>query len=52
MKQLWLAAGARGFHYSWDASRDAWLDDKDGHELFSRLTEVISEQLGHPVESP
>ena len=51
MKQLWLAAGARGFHYNWDAARDAWLDDKDGHELFSRLAEVISEQLGHPVES-
>ena len=31
-------------------SRDQWLDDKDGHELFPRLAETISEQLGHPVK--
>ena len=52
MKQMWLAAGAHGFHYSWDASRGLWLDDKDGHELFPRLTETVSEQLGHPVDEP
>jgi iron donor protein CyaY len=51
MKQLWLAAGSHGFHYSWDASRAVWIDDKDGNELFPRLAETISEQLGHPVES-
>jgi iron-sulfur cluster assembly protein CyaY len=51
MKQLWLAAGSHGFHYNWDGARGAWLDDKDGHELFPRLAETISEQLGHPVES-
>jgi CyaY protein len=52
MKQLWLAAGAQGLHYNWNDARNSWLDDKDGHELFSRLAEAISEQLGHPVESP
>ena len=51
MKQLWLAAGSHGFHYGWDASRGLWIDDKDGHELFPRLAETISEQLGHSVES-
>ena len=50
MKQLWLAAGARAFHYSWNGARASWLDDKDGHELNSRLAEVVSEQLGHPVD--
>ncbi|HYK65489.1 MAG TPA: iron donor protein CyaY [Patescibacteria group bacterium] len=50
MKQLWLAAGARAFHYGWNDARASWLDDKDGHELNSRLAEVISEQLGHPVD--
>ena len=49
MKQMWLAAGSHGFHYSWDVARSLWLDDKDGHELFPRLAETISEQLGHPV---
>jgi iron donor protein CyaY len=51
MKQMWLAAGSHGFHYNWDASRGLWLDDKDGHELFPRLAETISVQLGHPVSS-
>jgi CyaY protein len=50
MKQMWLAAGARGFHYNRDAARATWLDDKDGHELYPRLAEKVSEQLGHPVE--
>ena len=50
MKQMWLAAGSHGFHYSWDDPRGLWLDDKDGHELFPRLAEAISEQLGHQVE--
>jgi iron donor protein CyaY len=49
LKQLWLAAGAHGFHYSWNDPRSSWLDDKDGHELNFRLAEVVAEQLGHPV---
>jgi len=52
MKQMWLAAGSHGFHYSWDPSRSLWIDDKDGHELLSRLAEKVSEQLGHPVDEP
>src|SRR3981189_690067 len=48
MKQMWLAAGSRAFHYNWDVSRSTWIDDKDSHELFHRLAESISEQVGHP----
>ncbi|MCL5044135.1 MAG: iron donor protein CyaY [Deltaproteobacteria bacterium] len=47
--QLWLAAAAHGWHYSWNESRQAWLDDKDGHELFAGLARVIGEQLGRQV---
>jgi CyaY protein len=50
MKQMWLAAGSHGYHYNWDAAGATWLDDKDGHDLFKGLANVISEQLGHPVE--
>ncbi len=48
-RQIWLAAGARGFHYSFDAESGRWLDDKDGHDLFDRLSEVVGDQIGHPV---
>ena len=52
MKQMWLAAGSHAFHYNWNSARSAWIDDKDSHELFQRLAESISEQVGHPVTNP
>jgi len=48
-RQIWLAAGAHGFHYSFDAESGRWLDDKDGHELFGRLGEEIGDKVGHQV---
>lgn len=48
-RQVWLAAAAHGYHYNYDAARDTWVDDKDGHELYPRLAEAISEQLGRDV---
>ena len=47
--QMWLAAGARAWHYRWDAAREAWLDDKDGHELLERIGRSVSEKLGRGV---
>src|ERR1700675_1920262 len=40
--QVWLAADAHGFHYTYDPARASWIDDKDGHELFARLAELLS----------
>lgn len=51
-RQMWLAAGARAWHYGWDAPRGAWLDDRDGHELFARLAEVVGEKLGVALAPP
>src|SRR5687767_5443355 len=50
--QMWLAAGARAWHYDWNAARNAWLDDKDGHELLARVAEVVSTKLKKPVPAP
>ncbi|MFT4648960.1 MAG: CyaY protein [Glaciecola sp.] len=41
--QMWLAAGARAWHYDWDGS--AWLNDRDGHALLERIQEVLSDKL-------
>ncbi len=49
-RQVWLAAGPHGYHFGYDASKDAWLDDKDGRELFGRLVELVSEKVGRPAE--
>ncbi len=48
-RQMWLAAGARAWHYGWDAARRSWIDDRDGHELFANLREVVAAKLGAPV---
>ena len=50
--QMWFAAGARAWHYNWSASPPGWVDDKDGHELFGRIAEVVSEKLGRVVSPP
>ena len=47
--QMWLAAGARAWHYRWDGPSGRWLDDKDGHELLERLGGTVSEKLGRSV---
>jgi len=47
--QMWFAAGARAWHFDWDASAAHWVDDRDGHELFGRLAESISEKIGRSV---
>lgn len=51
-QQVWLAAGAHGWHYTWDAARGAWLDDKAGHELFGQLAAALSDKLGRAVRPP
>lgn len=47
--QMWYAAGARAWHYDWDAEGSRWVDDRDGHELYGRIAESISEKLGRAV---
>jgi CyaY protein len=46
-RQIWLAANARAWHFSYDAAHDAWVDDKRPDvELFATLTEVVREGAG------
>ncbi|MCY2961298.1 MAG: iron donor protein CyaY [Planctomycetota bacterium] len=47
--QMWFAAGARAWHYDWNAARGVWLDDKDGHELLARVVEVVAHKVGHAL---
>ncbi len=47
--QMWFAAGARAWHYNWDAQKQTWVDDRDGHDLYARVAEVVSEKLGRTV---
>lgn len=51
-RQMWLAAGARAWHYRWDESAGAWVDDRDGHELFGCLAREVGEKLGVRLDAP
>ena len=48
--QMWLAAGAHGWHFDYESSRDRWVDDKDGEELNARLAQALSEKLGREIK--
>lgn len=49
-RQLWLAADARAWHFSFDEARGAWLDDKgQGIELFAQLSDIVKTQFGKPL---
>lgn len=49
-RQVWLAADAHGYHYNYDSARAAWIDNKDGHELYARLKDLLVEHVGHPLD--
>jgi CyaY protein len=48
--QIWLAAGARAFHYDYDVKSDQWKDDKDAHPLYPKLAEVVGEKIGQELQ--
>ncbi|MBK8178177.1 MAG: iron donor protein CyaY [Planctomycetes bacterium] len=47
--QVWFAAGARAWHYVWDAARAEWVDERDGHGLYGNLERTVAAKLGSPV---
>jgi len=51
-RQVWFAAVDRAWHYRWDPARQTWVDDRDGHEFFTNLADVVGRKVGHPVAPP
>ena len=49
-RQIWLAANARGWHFSWDAPSKRWLDDRgSGDELFATIARIVKDATGTEV---
>jgi CyaY protein len=43
-RQIWLAANATAWHFSWDAPGQRWLDDKGrGDELFGTIARIVKD---------
>jgi CyaY protein len=47
MQQIWVAAKSGGFHYG--RQGEAWVDTREGGELFAALSRILSAQGGAPV---
>ncbi|NHZ33659.1 iron donor protein CyaY [Massilia rubra] len=47
MQELWVAAKSGGFHYKREGG--AWINTRDGSELFAALSELASAQGGASV---
>lgn len=47
-REIWVAARSGGFHFRPEAS--AWISGRDGTELYSLLSRVVSEQSGEQVK--
>ncbi|MDP9034208.1 MAG: iron donor protein CyaY [Myxococcota bacterium] len=46
-RQIWLAANARAWHFSWDGTAHEWIDDKGrGDELYATIARVVRESTG------
>jgi CyaY protein len=49
-RQIWLAASARAWHFSYDEAGRRWLDDKGrGDELFATISRIVKEEAGADV---
>jgi CyaY protein len=47
VRQIWLAANARAWHFSWDEGARKWLDDKGrGEDLYGTLARIVKEAAG------
>ncbi len=47
-REIWVAAKAGGFHFRREVDR--WVDTRDGQELMQKLSELLSQQAGEPVD--
>jgi CyaY protein len=46
-RQIWLAGGQSGWHFSYDEGTRRWLHDKgSGDELFATLTRLTRDAIG------
>jgi CyaY protein len=46
-REIWVAAREGGFHFRHDGT--AWLDTRDGTELFAAVSRLATQQAGAPV---
>jgi CyaY protein len=49
-RQIWLAARAQAWHFSWDEALGRWVDDKGrGDELYETVARIVKQATGADV---
>lgn len=48
-RQIWVAARANAWHFSWDEEKSRWMDDKGRGELLATLRTIAKEHAGIDV---
>jgi CyaY protein len=49
-RQIWVAANARAWHFTYDEAKSAWLSDKDASvELFAQIGVIVHDAAGTTV---
>ena len=48
-RQIWVAARANAWHFSYDDAADRWMDDKGRGELRATLRAIVKEHAGIDV---
>jgi CyaY protein len=51
-RQVWLAGGTQGYHFSYDEVTGRWLDDKGRGELFETVAVLIKQATGIELVRP
>jgi CyaY protein len=50
-RQIWLAARASAWHFSFDEATQRWMDDKGrGDELFATVKKIVHDATGVTLE--
>jgi CyaY protein len=46
-RQIWLAANAQAWHFSWDEGKKLWVDDKGrSDDLFATIARIVKDSTG------
>ena len=48
-REIWGAARSGGFHFRHDPAAGAWVNTRDGEELFTALSRLVSLQTGETI---
>jgi CyaY protein len=49
-RQIWMAAGARAWHFDVDTKSGVWTATKTAEELWACVKEQVESKLGRPIE--